>query len=605
VAACRKNEDERIRADIVGNTFDARPADGVPKGFGIYAAPSFNSGQSTKAWLDLNVKFNEFNGYELALRLHNRRIIQIWNFGYGVTHANIDASYNYWGTHSQESVPADDPSGTIHHDILEDTLVTDEWTSELTYTPWLINRKYSGHEGPYGRRTLQLPTLPSSFSLSTEELSIYEHQTAQFEVELDVIRSYDDDVEVDFTSINPDLSFEPAPVVFTSENRGEPQTVSAYAAPDRDFSDETTEIVATSEDGSTATIEARIIDAGVQDYHYINKLEPSVKEVNIGGGERIRLGIVPYGRQNIVDNALIDGKTGVIWSVEGGNGSFKEAEPGLDEDSQPNDREIIFTSPTEPGTYQIHATLASCGHDVALDCRATFTVHVLRGSVSTEPKPEPVNPTGEIPSILADSDGNQYEVFTPTRGGAFAGESSSLKAGPGAVPNGEIVGLRIVEGDLASNEGKTHHRYTLGGNWHEITAVDASGEPIASYALNEAIEVCVPLPDALRTNISDLAIVAVNPDDSLTTLSGQVRIVASGIEACGKISSLPASLAVGSAGAPAPIPTAAPEPDAADELPDTGGTAPLSTYRWVWALLIGLVSLALGLGVLRAKRRRI
>ena len=59
-----------------------------------------------------------------------------------------------------------------------------------------------------------------------------------------------------------------------------------------------------------------------------------------------------------------------------------------------------------------------------------------------------MNPAGTIPSILTDPDGNQYEVFTPEGGGTFTGETSSLKAGPGAVPNGEVVGLRIAEGGV-------------------------------------------------------------------------------------------------------------------------------------------------------------
>ena len=70
-------------------------------------------------------------------------------------------------------------------------------------------------------------------------------------------------------------------------------------------------------------------------------------------------------------------------------------------------------------------------------------------SAAVEPTPAPSNPAGAIPTILTDPDGNQYEVFTPEGGGTFTGDDSSLSAGPGVVPNGEIVGLRISEGGSA------------------------------------------------------------------------------------------------------------------------------------------------------------
>ena len=168
------------------------------------------------------------------------------------------------------------------------------------------------------------------------------------------------------------------------------------------------------------------------------------------------------------------------------------------------------------------------------------------------------------------------------------------------MPNGEIVGLRIAEGGSASNEGKTYQRYTLGGNWYEISAVDAANTSISSYGLNDAVEVCVPLPDALRSNISNLSIVAINSDDSLTILSSRVRISTdAGANVCGGISSVPATVAVGTAGSPAPLPTAVPEE--VSDLPDTGGAAP-SNDGMIWALILGLASLVVG-GAMRRTRR--
>ena len=336
----------------------------------------------------------------------------------------------------------------------------------------------------------------------------------------------------------------------------------------------------------------------------VNKIEPYVKEVSLRGGDSVRLTIIPYGRQNIVDDALIDGKVDVTWSLEGGTGDFSEADPGLDADDEANDREIMFTAPTSPGTYVVHATLKkACALDVSVDCRASFTVHVLRrASRPIETKPAPVNPTGIIPSILVDSEGNQYEVFTPEGGGTFAGDTSSLKAGPGAVPNGEIVGLRIAEGGSASNEGKTYQRYRLGGNWYEISAVDASRNNVSSYGLNDALDFCIPLPDALRSNISDLAIVAINSDDSLTILSSIVRISPSGTKVCGSLSSVPAKVTVGTAGSPAPLPTEVPDAGDASDLPETGGAAP-SNDGMLWAMIVGLAIMVSGYAVLRTARR--
>ena len=193
-------------------------------------------------------------------------------------------------------------------------------------------------------------------------------------------------------------------------------------------------------------------------------------------------------------------------------------------------------------------------------CSATVTIRVRRPAAAPAPADPPENPPGEIPAILTDGDGNQYEVFTPEGGGTFTGEGFSLSAGAGAIPNLEYIGIRVSDEGSASNAGMTHQRYTLGGNMYKVSAVDASSAAISSYELSSAAKVCLPLPDELRTNIADLAIVAINADGSLTILSTSVRIGSAGADVCGNISGIPASVAVGSEGAPAAIPTATPEP---------------------------------------------
>ena len=355
------------------------------------------------------------------------------------------------------------------------------------------------------------------------------------------------------------------------------------------------------------------------------RIEPSIRGVSLRLGVPVRLSVEVYGRQDIRDDSLADRHNVTFeWTTEElthqpslGVGRFSESPSSgqsRPENGLPDDRRVIYHAPVvsgrylvtaivDPGTECVPKRAGETEEDVLRRCSAVFEVTVLRSSAAVETKPEPRNPAGAIPTILTDSDGNQYEVFTPEGGGTFTEDTSSLKAGPGVVPNGEVVGLRISEGGSASNEGKTYQRYNLGGSWYEISVVDASNTSVSSYGLSDAVEVCIPLPDALRSNISDLALVAVNSDGSLTILSSIVRISASGTKVCGNLSSIPAKVAVGTAGSPAPLPTEVPDAGDASDLPETGGAAP-SSDGMLWALMLGLAIVVSGYGVLRAARRR-
>ncbi len=332
----------------------------------------------------------------------------------------------------------------------------------------------------------------------------------------------------------------------------------------------------------------------------ISRIEPSIRSATVGAGDRIRIGVDVYGAQNIKDNSLAEG-IGFSWNDDGGGGSFDG-----------NGREVTYTAPDQPGTYTVSVGVphSACRAPVTgeLRCAATFEIRVRRLAAPQPADEAPVNPPGEIPSILADSDGNQYEVFTPVEGGTFAGEGYSIVAPSGAVPNGEFIGVRMSDDGTASNVGMTHQRYTLGGNMYGVHVVDSAGASVSSYALEDPATVCVPLPAELRHNISDLAVVAVpmrgnGGDGSLTILSAKVRLSSVGTMVCGGLSNLPVSIAVGSAGAPAAIPTAVPEPT--PEVPDTGGTAP-SSNGLVWVLALGIAAMLLGafIGVINRKRRR-
>ena len=329
----------------------------------------------------------------------------------------------------------------------------------------------------------------------------------------------------------------------------------------------------------------------------ISRIQPTINSVTVSGGDRVTLSVDIYGAQDIKANGLADG-IGFLWSDGDAGGTIAG-----------NGREVTYSAPDQSGTYTVSVAtpFSACRAPATAEirCAATFEIRVRRASAPVEAKAEPRNPAGVIPTILTDSDGNQYEVFTPEGGGTFTGDTSSLKAGPGVVPNGEIVGLRVAEGGSASNAGKTYQRYSLGGNWYEISAVDASNNSVSSYGLSDAVEACVPLPDALRSNISDLALVVINADDSLTILSSIVRISSSGTNVCGSLSSVPAKLAVGTAGSPAPLPTAVPDTADTSDLPDTGGAAPSSPMVVFWILIVGLASIVVGGALRRARRNSI
>ena len=303
----------------------------------------------------------------------------------------------------------------------------------------------------------------------------------------------------------------------------------------------------------------------------ISRIAPAIRGATVSGGDQITLEVEIYGLQDVMDQKLAygpDGKAGTSDDVTFDWGSASG-------DEGPS---ITYTAPSSPGTHTVTASLDSneCYHPDADDqmekCSASFEIRVRRPSAEQEPDPAPVNPPGDIPELLADDGGNQYAVFTPEEGGSFSGEGYSITAAAGAVPNNEFIGIRMSDDGAASNAGMTHQRYTLGGNMYGVHAVDSSAQAVSSYVLDDPAQVCVPLPDELRHNISELAVVAINSDDSLTILSAQVRISDAGTMVCGGLSNLPASVAVGSAGAPAAIPTPTPEPT--PEPPDTGRHGP-------------------------------
>ena len=334
---------------------------------------------------------------------------------------------------------------------------------------------------------------------------------------------------------------------------------------------------------ATATVET------IDRRYMASRIEPEVTGLTVSAGDAIRLAVNIYGRQNIQDQGLAEHHD-YVWQEDGSTIAGVKSP------------EISYTAPSSPGTYKVVASLGPryCSGDTAA-CSAEFVIRVRRSSVPQPATPVPANPDGEIPTILTDGEGNQYEVFTPAEGGTFdAGEGYSIVAPSSAVQSGEYIGVRMYESGSASNAGMTHQRYTLGGSQYDIAVVDSEGETVTSYRLNAAAKVCVPLPGELSENISDVAILATNPDGSLTVLSSSVRIGASGTEVCGSISELPATVAVGKQGAPSAIPAPTPEPT--PEAPETGGGAPSSGVM-VWLIMLGAAIATLSLFMLKGWRR--
>ncbi len=332
-----------------------------------------------------------------------------------------------------------------------------------------------------------------------------------------------------------------------------------------------------------AAVEIVPISAGASGIARILRVEPSIQTATLSAGDTVRLSFDIYGRQDILDNDLGEGRE-FEWDDDGAGGSIRKTDRA---------NAILYTAPESPGKYTVIAAppdSACLGGEGSADrCVAKFTIIVRRSSAVSEERPAPRNPVGEIPTVLVDAEGRQYEVFTPEEGGSFDGGDVTLSAEPGVVPDLEIVGVRADAAGAASNMGMTAHRYTLVGDRYEVRAIDATETSISSYVLNSSMEVCVPLPPEARRDISDVAIVAENPDGTQTVLSATVRITDAGIIACGRLSALPASIAVGTAGSPDAIPTPNPDPI---ESPDTGGRAPSQSGLLVLAIISIAVILA-------------
>ena len=324
------------------------------------------------------------------------------------------------------------------------------------------------------------------------------------------------------------------------------------------------------------------------------RLEPSIKEVAINPGRTVRLGVDIYGRQDLLDNGLAK-SVFILWDDEHVGGTFSGT-----------GRQVEYTTPETPGNYTIIARVSTeqCYGDFE-QCTARFNFVVNRRNVVDPTAAELVNPDGILPTILTGHDGVAYEVLTPVDGGQYIGDGFSLNAPSGAVQNGEFIGVSMQQGESAANLGQTHQRFTIAGSWFAIATVDNTSAPITDYQLNAPVEVCIPLPDRLRTRIDDVAIVAMTSgSESFAVLSSRVRLTSGGsTQLCGNLSALPANIAAAKRGAPDALPTLAPAPTDESALPETGGfSSPIWALILVWT--VGATLLMVG-GTLSRRQRKV
>ncbi len=344
----------------------------------------------------------------------------------------------------------------------------------------------------------------------------------------------------------------------------------------------------------------------------ILRIEPDIRGVSLRIGEQARLDLEIYGRQNIRDDSLGDPPEITFeWTAEDfqppgpGNGELSESVlpfDDRDENGVTDDRRALYTAPTEPGRYRVRASLdigpeclpareGETHQDAVNRCTAIFQITVTRYA-PPEPTPEPpIDPEGEIPDIIVDPDGRNYEVFTPEGGGEFVFEDCTFKAPRGAVNNNEVIGISIsVLGDDEDKLPVEDPRFIADGIQCRIDAVDAQGARLIDYQLLLPGEVCMPLPQPFYRKAVDTLVAAINEDATLTRLSSKLYLASSEgrLRVCGNLSTLSATAVVALPGEVADELPPTPAPDIADI--ETGGSRP-STSLLLILILIGSIAL--------------
>ena len=343
----------------------------------------------------------------------------------------------------------------------------------------------------------------------------------------------------------------------------------------------------------------------------VNRIEPTITEVSMRAGDTVRLEVDVYGTADRVDNTIPaqEGSKLVFdWSEMPGGGAF--AAPG-------DQRRVVYTAPSLPGTYTITAQAQPDGicrdhHKTNFDisdadrapCIATFTIRVSRAPTPPEAPAEPINPAGLIPSDLTDASGAEYRVFTPVDGGTFTGAGITVSAAKGAVPDEQLLAVSAAVSAVLPPAPVPGASMTIAGDLYDINGIQQDGDaPVQGFTLDDPLTACLPMPTELRANISDVVVVERKSDGSYGILSTKLRQTAGGLNVCGSVSTLPATIGVAKLGVVV-APPATPVPDV--ETPDTGATAPSTNMAGI-ALGAGIALIAVAIAtaaVLSALRRR-
>ena len=357
----------------------------------------------------------------------------------------------------------------------------------------------------------------------------------------------------------------------------------------------------------------------------ILRIEPAIRGVTMMLGERVRLSVEVYGRQDIRDSLGDRSDISFEWTAKDltsqgrRSGELEEAVASWDErdpNGVPDDRRAVYLAPTQPGRYVVKSELepgteclgkreVETDEDVIERCTAIFEITVRKPSASVPTPVPPQNPAGDIPAVIVGDDGTNYEVSTPEDGGEFVTERCQLKVPEGAVNDMDVIGISVTE--LESPEQQTEVadlRFITDGIQCRIAAVDVEGAPISDYRLLSPSQICMPMPDAFRPRGFDALVGAINPDATLTALSSRHYLTgdSAAVKVCGNISSLSATTVVAlraeAAGElpPTPVPTL----DVAEI--DTGGLR-LSERQGLIAMLLGVAILALAVGIVLGRRR--
>ena len=329
----------------------------------------------------------------------------------------------------------------------------------------------------------------------------------------------------------------------------------------------------------------------------VNRIEPTITEVSMRAGDTVRLEVDVYGTADRIDNTIPEEEGSKLvfdWRETPSGGAF--ADPG-------DQRRVVYTAPSLPGTYTITAQAQPDGicrdhHKTNFDisdadrapCMATFTIRVSRAPTPPEAPTEPVNPAGLIPTDLTDASDVKYTVFTPVDGGTFTGAGITVSAAKGAVPDEQLLGVSAAVSSAQAPAPVPGASMTVAGDLYDINGIQRAGDPpVQGFRLDDPLTACLPMPEALRANISDVVVVERKSDGSYGILSTKLRQTAGGLNVCGSVSTLPATIGVAKLGV-VPAPLVTPTPDV--ETPATGATAP-STNMAAIALGAGIALIAL------------